>query len=132
MAEVDRRRGKLVAYAQRRGVQGPKHWLPDDHAKRLASKHGRTDEYLDLLITHQFVHGSTLATSQRYSQGDDETVIVGGPAADLDSWTPGSALSAAYSTLHAARSSCRIFGWPEPEGLAGLFAEVEARSERRQ
>jgi DNA-binding SARP family transcriptional activator len=40
-------------------------YVPDRDAKRLADVHGRGDEYGALLVAHMFVHGATIATSDR-------------------------------------------------------------------
>jgi hypothetical protein len=57
LVALGRRRAGLEAYARSNGF-GTKQWRPDDHAKTLAEKHGRGEEYAALLVTHQFVHGS--------------------------------------------------------------------------
>jgi hypothetical protein len=132
LAAVRRRRADLHAYARDNGL-GTKQWRPDEHAKTLAEKHGRGDEYAALLVTHQFLHGSTNAVSQRYSKATDDTIDVGGPAAQLDVWASDAGNFAAYSTLHAARAACKIFGWAEPSELAELLAacapEMDSASE---
>jgi hypothetical protein len=79
------RRTKIEAYGRRHGVK-TRAWRPDEHAKELAIKHGRGDEYPAMLLTHHFVHGSTMAASQRYSAAADGTIEVGGPAAQLEPW----------------------------------------------
>jgi hypothetical protein len=123
LAHIQQRRGDLHEYARERGIRTRK-WRPDRHAKALASKHGRGGEYVDLLITHHFVHGSTLAGEQRYSRDEDDAVAVGGPAADLETWAPGTAHFAATSMLHATRAVCEIFRWPEPPELERLLQHV--------
>ncbi|HEV3477897.1 MAG TPA: hypothetical protein VG144_00450 [Gaiellaceae bacterium] len=77
------------------------------------------------MLSHHFVHGSTLAVSQRYSRAADETVAVGGPAVELDLWARDAGLFAAHSLLHATRAICRIFGWPEPPDVERLLKRVE-------
>jgi hypothetical protein len=104
-------------------------WRPDNHLKDLANKHDRGDEYLDLRITHLFVHGSTTATSQRYSQTGERAIEVGGHAADLKTWANPTGLFAAHSALHAARAACAIFGWTQPPELEVLMAEVREELE---
>jgi hypothetical protein len=125
------RRAELEAYARRHGFS-TKHWRPDDHAKTLAEKHGRGGEYAALLITHQFVHGSANAVSQRYSKATDDTVAIGGPAAQLEVWASDAGNFASYSTLHAARAACKIFGWAEPSELAELLAACVAEMDGEQ
>jgi hypothetical protein len=125
---IRRRREQSDAYAKRNGFQRPRQWQPDNHAKALAQKHGRGDEYLDMLILHHFVHGSTFATAQRYSRAGD-TIFVGGTAAETEEWGKAAALSAAQSALHAARSTCQILSRPEPRAIGALLAELETWAE---
>jgi hypothetical protein len=129
LAKVAERRSEVEAYARREGFR-TRRWQPDDHAKALADKHGRGDEYSALLLTHLFVHGTTLATAQRYSQVAEDAVEIGGPAVELRVWANDAGLFAAVSTLYAARAICQILGWEEPPELETLLAECEARAER--
>jgi hypothetical protein len=123
------RRREYEEYARRQGVERLRAWQPDDHAKRLASKHGREDEYGALLVTQQFVHGSTSAVSTRVSKIAEDTVEVGGSAVDLESWGRAAALFGANSMLHAARAGCGIFGWQEPPKVEELFQRVKQASD---
>jgi hypothetical protein len=125
---LQRRQEQLDGYAQRHGFQRPRQWQPDDHAKALAQKHGRGDEYLDFLVLQHFVHGSPFATAQRYSRTGD-TIFIGGPGADIEDWGKGAALSAAHSALHAARATCQILSRPEPSTIGALLAELETWAE---
>jgi hypothetical protein len=118
------RREQLDAYAKRHGFQRPRRWQPDDHTKALSQRHGRSDEYLDLLVLHHFVHGSTFAAAQRYSRAGD-TIFIGGTAADIEEWGTAAALSSAQSAIYGARSTCQILGSPEPRVMGALLAEVE-------
>jgi hypothetical protein len=128
-AYIKERRAQVERYARRHGFS-TRQWKPDDHARDLAEKHGRGEEYGDLLITHHFVHGTTIATSQRYSLVGEETVEIGGPAVNLELWANSAGLFAASSTLHAARAVCRILGWDEPGELEALLAESETLAEK--
>jgi hypothetical protein len=115
-------------YARRHGAR-LKAWWPDAHAKELALKHGREDEYGALLVTQQFVHGATSAISARYTKVTEDTVEVGGPAVDLETWGRSAALFAANSMLHAARAGCSIFAWQEPPRIDELFEKIEQASD---
>jgi hypothetical protein len=122
------RRAQIQEYAQRHDLS-TQHWKPDGQAKALAEKHGRREEYLDLRILHHFTHGSTFATSQRHrrdEERDEEVVLIGGPAADQESWIRGVVVSAGQSGLHAGRAMARILGAEEPPEIAPLLAEIEA------
>lgn len=121
-------RERLETYARERGIE-TRHWRPDDQAKSLADKHGHGDEYIAMRVTDHFVHGSSMAVSQRYSQGADETVVVGGPGADLETLAGDAARFAAHSALHAARAVCRILGWAEPPELEALLARIDELGE---
>jgi hypothetical protein len=88
LSKLAERRAELEEYARRHGA-GSRSWQPDDHAKQLALKHGRGDEYTALLVANQFVHGATAAISERYSQVTENTVEVGGPAVELETWGAG-------------------------------------------
>lgn len=129
LGHVAQRRTQLESYARQNGFS-TRQWMADDHTKDLAEKHGRGDEYSALLVTHHFVHGTTMATSQRYSQVADDTIEVGGPAAELRAWANDAGLFAASSTLHAARAICQILGWDEPPELEALLTECESLGER--
>lgn len=100
--------------------------------KRLALKHGRADEYTALLVTNQFLHGGTAAVSGRYSQVTENTVEVGGPAVELETWARDAGLFAANSMLHAARAACAIFGWEEPPELEELLQRIETMVEAHE
>jgi hypothetical protein len=128
LSGLDRYRAWWEEYASSRGLH-PKHWQPDADAKRLATRHGREDEYLDLRMLHHFVHGSTFATAQRYSTRDGLVVMVGGPAAK-EEWAYAAGGSAAQSALYAARAICTILEIDEPPELAALIAEVDAMAEQ--
>jgi hypothetical protein len=127
---IETRRAQVEDYARRHGF-GTKHWKPDSYAKDLAEKHGRGQEYSALLLTQHFVHGTTIATSQRYSKVGEQTVEVGGPAAaaQFELWANDAGLFAISSTLNAARAVCQILGWDEPAELEALFLKCEALSE---
>ncbi|HMJ02283.1 MAG TPA: hypothetical protein VK506_05040 [Conexibacter sp.] len=123
------RRASVERFAAEKGV-GTRRWKLDE--KKLADEHGRGDEYIAFRLTHHFVHGSTMAVSQRYSKGDDDTVLVGGHAAALEVWAPDAGLFGAISLLHACRAVCRTFEWPEPPELAGLLARTEQLATERR
>lgn len=129
LSNFEDRRRELEEYARRHGAGSTKSWQPDDHAKSLALKHGRADEYTAMLVTNQFVHGATVAVSERYSKVAEDTVEVGGPAVHLETWGRDAGLFAANSALHAARSACAIFGWEEPAELEALLLRIEAMLE---
>lgn len=125
LSKLAERRAELEEYARRHGA-GSRSWQPDDHAKQLALKQGRGDEYTALLVANQFVHGATAAVSERYSQVTENTVEVGGPAVELETWARDAGLFAANSALHAARAACAIFGWEEPPELEALLRRIKA------
>jgi hypothetical protein len=114
------RKRAAEAYARERGA-GTRRWRVDERA--LADKHGRED-YFSFRIMHHFVHGSTFATSQRYSPKGD-VYFVGGPAADT-SWAKPAAVQAASSLVYATRAVCTIFGWNQPAELDDLHERIEA------
>jgi hypothetical protein len=120
LAGIKEQRTSVEGYAHRQGV-GTKYWRPDDHAKDLAAKHGRAGEYADMLMTHQFVHGSATAVAARYSKRAEDTVQIGGSAVDLETWGEGAARFAAVSLLNAARAAYQILGRPEPEHVTTLL-----------
>jgi hypothetical protein len=122
LVQLAARKAELERYAARLGVK-TRAWKPTE--KALADAHRRSDEYSAFRLTHHFVHGSALAASQRYSKIADDTAAVGGAAAQLDLWATDAALFAVYSLLHACRAACRIFVWPEPPHLQGLFDRVD-------
>jgi hypothetical protein len=128
IAFVDKRMAETEAYAREKGF-GYKDWEPDGNAKELAKKHDRESEYMDILITHQFVHGSTFATSQRYKHGE-EGIIVGGPAVETELWGVTAGCSAAQSMLLASRSLCEIVETEEPAELEVLMTELQSLSDR--
>lgn len=117
-------RTALEGYARRHGAR-TRFWRPDDHVKPLSKKHGRTEEYTGLLVAQHFVHGSTLAVSQRYAQVSEDSIEVGGPAVEHDAWARDAGLFAAESTLLAARAACAIFGWEEPPEIERLLRRIE-------
>lgn len=125
LAMITNQRRIVEAYARKLGVRTRK-WKVDE--KALAEKHGR-DDYLSFLMTHHFVHGSSVALSQRYSR-DGNVSSVGGTAA-ATGWGLPSALFAASSVLHATRSVCAIFGWDEPPALDSLHERLEAADPSR-
>jgi hypothetical protein len=125
LSATDTRRSQVEDYARARGLRA-KHWRPDSQAPSLAKKHGRDGDAFDLRVLHSFVHGSTLATSQRYSQVAPDSVEIGGPAIVRDTWARASGLSAAHSALLAARAFCSIAEIAEPAEIAPLLAEVLA------
>jgi hypothetical protein len=112
---------QVEAYARARGA-GTRRWRVDE--KALADKHGRED-YLSFRMMHHFVHGSTFATAQRYSQEGD-VYFVGGPAAADPVWGKAAALQAASSVVYATRAVCTIFGWDQPAELDDLHERIEA------
>jgi hypothetical protein len=123
-AELDKlaeQRKQLESDARRQSLKRRR--MPDE--KQLAQRHGRADEYGAYRLTSHFVHGSTMAVSQRYTKADDETVMVGGPAALLEDWALDAGLFGAYSLLHASRAVCHIFGWPEPPELDELLQRID-------
>jgi hypothetical protein len=121
---IKTRRAQVEGYAHRHGFDTGQ-WMPDDHAKRLAERHGRAPEYGAFRITQHFVHGTTIALSQRYSVVGEQTVEVGGPAAEFEAWANDAGLFATSSTLDAARAACKIFGWDEPAEIEALLVECE-------
>jgi hypothetical protein len=128
LTALEDREKSLEAYARRQGFEPPRHWRPDDHTKDMAIKHGRRDEYVDILILHQFVHGSMLAMDQRYTV-ENGLARVGGDAADIDGWIAIAGLVAAKAAVDATAAICRIVDLPEPDALRELSAEVEAHRE---
>jgi hypothetical protein len=131
VAWIDERETQITEYARKLNV-GTRHWKPDRQAKELARRHDRLPEYFDIHIAHHFVHGSTLATSQRYSQDSRGNITVGGPAVRRAFWAVAAGCSAAQSALLATRSFCTIVGVPEPEALDLLLADVEQYAHRLQ
>jgi hypothetical protein len=115
------RKHEVEAYARERGA-GTSRWRVDE--KALADRHGR-DDYLSFRITHHFVHGSTFATADRYSQEGD-VYLVGGPAAVDPVWAKVAALQAASSVVYATRAVCTIFDWDVPAELDDLHERIEA------
>jgi hypothetical protein len=124
LESVARVRKDLEAYARRHNAR-TRRWRPDE--KALAQKHDRGG-YLDFRIAHHFVHGSTFAGAQRYSQEGD-VVVIGGPAAH-SSWGVPALLSAASSLVHATRAASTILGLEPPPGLDELEERIEAEGER--
>lgn len=122
LAAVRSALGAVRLRARRAGTK-VRPWKP--HEKQLAARHGRTAEYLDFLVSHHFVHGSSFAVALRSSMAADETVLVGGPAADTRVWAIIAALFACDSTLFAASAACAIFTWSEPPQLVELRERVE-------
>lgn len=122
LRKIADRRAQHHAYARRHNATA-RHWRPTE--KQLADKHGRGDELAGFRLAHHFVHGSTMAASQRYSKVAEDTAIVGGPAAELEVWERDAGLFAAYSLLHACRAACRIFQWAEPPSLDELGQRVD-------
>jgi hypothetical protein len=120
---VAKRRKHIEDFARKEEVK-PRLWRPDDHMKALAEKHGRGDEYMDLRITHLFVHGSPFVTRQRYSEREEGSVEVGGHAVDHSAWANPTGLFAASSALMAARAACTIFGWAEPVEFEDIAATL--------
>lgn len=114
------RRRQVEAYARERGA-GTRRWRVDE--KALADEHGR-DDCLSFRMMHHFVHGSTFAAAQRYSQQGD-AYVVGGPAVDTG-WGKAAALQAASSLVYATRAICTIFGWHQPAELDDLHERIEA------
>ena len=124
LAAIAKRRGELESYARRYDAR-TRQWRVDE--KKLAETHGRGVEYLDFDLSHAFVHGTPLAIEQRMSKVADDTLAVGGPAADFDSWGPSAGTFAANSLLHACRATCLIFGWDEPDELEALMQRLESK-----
>jgi hypothetical protein len=122
LAKLAEQRTQLESDARRRDLK-TRRWKPAE--KELADRHGRADEYGAYMLTQHFVHGSTMAVSQRYTKSDDDIVWVGGPAAQLEDWAPDAGLFGAYSLLHASRAACSIFGWPEPPTLDVLLRRID-------
>jgi hypothetical protein len=126
---LDKRSAEVDEYARERDIRG-RSWQPDDHVKELATKHDRLTEYLDVRVSGLFIHGTTFATSLRYSPAEDGRVMVGGPAAQLDQWVVGCGCLAAQSALLASRDFCTILEIEEPPELATLFAELQSLADR--
>jgi hypothetical protein len=127
---VEQSQRQLNSYARRHDAGTIRPWRPDE--KKLANERGRGDEYLDFRLTHHFVHGSTVALTQRYTKVGDDTIEVGGPAAHLAVWAEGAALFAASSLLHATQAASRIYDWSEPRELADLMHRTEELAEERR
>lgn len=124
-ARLAGRRAEVIEAAGQLGVDA-REWCPRDEVEELAKRHGRGEEYVDKLVSDQFVHGSSLARAQRYSPTEEpKEILVGGPHAKVDDWSDGTGLFAATSMLHAARAACSIFSWPEPPEVAELLVESE-------
>jgi hypothetical protein len=124
-ARLAGRRAEVTEAARRLGVDA-REWCPRDEVEELAQRHGRREEYVDKLVSDQFVYGSSLARAQRYSPTEDsKEILVGGPHAKVDDWSDGTGLFAATSMLHAARAACSIFGWPETPEVSELLLESE-------
>jgi hypothetical protein len=124
-ARLAGRRADLTDAARRLGVTA-REWFPSDEVEELAKRHARDEDYFASLISDQFLYGSSVARAQRYSQtGEPNEIVVGGPHANIDEWSDGTALFAAASTLHAARAAFAIFGWSEPSDIAALLIESE-------
>jgi hypothetical protein len=133
LAHMERQRREIQEYASSRGY-GTKHWQADDHAKRLADKHGRGSEYAGLLVSHMFVHGARTVTSEHYSW-TDEGAVVGEPQSSKP-WERDAGLFASHSMLRGARDACLMFGWTEPPELHELLESLASlvgaeRVERR-
>jgi hypothetical protein len=126
LAAIATRRAELEEYARRRDAR-TRQWRVDE--KKLAETHGRAAEYLDFDLTHHFVHGTPMAVEQRMSKIAQDTLAVGGPAADFDTWGSPSGLFAAKSLLHACRAACGIFAWDEPAALEPLMQRLDSKSE---
>ena len=114
------------AYARERGA-GTRRWRVNE--KQLADRHGRED-YLSFRMMHHFVHGSTFATAQRYSQVED-VYVIGGPSIDKG-WGKASALQSASCLVYATRAICTIFGWEQPAELDDLHERIEAMDAEMQ
>jgi hypothetical protein len=121
LAAIAARRAELQRYVDDRG--GVARRFPRE--KDLARTHDRAREYLDFRLSHHFVHGSAMAAQQRGSTRADDTLVIGGPGADFDTWGPPAGLFAATSLLHASQAVCRIFGWDEPPELTDLLRRCE-------
>lgn len=122
LSAITDRRAQLEEYARRHGAR-PRHWSPNE--KNLAGAHGRQAEYMDFRLAHHFVHGSTMATQQRYARIADDTVAVGGPHAEFDIWAKPAGLFASYSLLYAVRALCSALHWPEPSELTSLLSRAD-------
>jgi len=116
-------RKRLEASAQRENVS-TKRWRPTE--KALARKHNM-DGYLDFRVAHHFVHGTTLAGSQRYTERDD-VFYIGGPAA-RGGWSVPAALFAAQSLLYACRATSSILELNEPAEVGELLERLDAVAE---
>jgi hypothetical protein len=118
---------EIDAYA-RRGELSTKGWQPNKQAKDLAVEHGRIGRYVDMRLTDHFVHGSTKATSERFTTEGD-TIVIGAAGESLAVWANPTGLFAVHSSLCATRAACLIFGWTEPPELEILMTELaEARA----
>ena len=126
---IEKRRTEIETYARERGV-GSKHWEPDRNAKNLAIRHDRFTEHMDIRIANQFVHGSTFATSQRYSRDEEGAIMVGGPAVERELWAITAGCSAAQSALIASRSLCAILEIDEPDEMDRLFETLQSLADR--
>jgi len=114
---VAKLRADLKEFARELNVR-TRRWRPDE--KSLAHKHKR-DGHLDFRVAHHFVHGSTLASSQRYLKVGDVTFIV-----PRGGWALPSVLFAAQSLLYAVRAVSTILEFPEPAELDELLQRIEA------
>jgi hypothetical protein len=121
MAAVAKLRDFLERYARERNAR-TRQWKPNE--KQLADKHVGGEGYLDFLMAHHFVHGSTFASAQRYTPRG-EVVMIGGPAASQEDWARSAVLSASQSMLFAVRGVCGILGWTEPPAVPALLARLD-------
>ena len=128
-AWIDKRVDEINTYARARSLS-TRHWSPDADSKAMAATHDRVTEWMDVRIAHHFVHGSTFATSQRYSPADDGGITVGGPSSQTKLWAIAAGCSGAQSVLLASRSLCSILGINEPTELDPLFAELQSLADR--
>lgn len=132
------RRLQIQEYVRRTGLfregEMPRNVRPDANVKQLADAHGRGDAFLDYRVMHHFVHGSTFATRVRFSRSTDashaeDVILIGGPAADVDTYRLGAGLMATDSVLLAARALCLLVKRQEPVEIASLLSELERISE---
>ena len=117
-------RDRLEKYATGHGAR-VRRWKPDE--KELSDAHGRGGEYLDFRMAHHFVHGSALAAQQRYSPRADGIVVIGGAAADTETWGKPAGFLAGSSLIFAARAACTILREEPPGDLDALAARLEER-----
>lgn len=119
-AALEKRRAKLEDYARRHGVP-VRTWRPN--VENLATMRGLLEPGTDYWFTHQFVHGSTFALTQRYRASPGGLIEVGGQALLTERWAARSVLWAGDLAISAAADLTTILGWETPNELGDLRAQ---------